>query len=425
MTPHEWFGEVRFPARIRWFVDEAAAPAEIDCDGIDNEGPHAPSAVQLAAACGSAWAEAERGGQVVAVVGADAMNEGLFIEALDLAARLRLPLTAVISGAVEDQHVALLREHAWQITTSGLGHSQGNFGVGPRAVILGAQPQVDRNWRTDLRREWPPVRIAALPPIANADELDTFCAQHRHIFPVHCDEKWRAAPDTQAKLLAAAQLAAEGRRVIWKLPEEVDVMPWLHALRDIGERGLGIKLLCAPRQLPALSLWHAIPGWWICGPRDAREFSEVVHHALDSEDPMLVAYGGASAPAMTVTDSYHVPGSGRWLAPIASCNLICDQSTWQLALDARAELGSQGIDVGIFHCLSLLPLPAHDLGLAARRDKMVVLDHAESARGLGGAIRATVDDTRECICIGGRDGIPPSVADIVASVRAPAHRRNS
>jgi len=436
-----WQAEVIFPARVRVFAAVGGVELAPLCDdGVEWEG--APAGMVLAAACGAAWAERERGGRVVVVLPAEAMADGEVRAALDLCVACDLRhLLLVVSGWPMPRERDLLQSslfHCDDEPPSGLPASL------PTAWMIDSERERTA-WMIDSERErtrspprarraWPPVRLRTLlapPPATSAAApfatarawLRDVAAREARLVLIDPDLAALPAVNAQvvpprpnaAALIALAALAGEGRRVVWELPADVDLLAWLPALAEIGRRGLALKLVLPTAALPSATLWSLLPGWWVFAPADAAETVAVLAHALDSEEAVIIAVPDAPAePLPTWTGAYE-PGSGRWLrgAGSAAITVVCDQRTVAATMAACAALTVLGIKPDVLHATSLAPLPLAAIAAAAGRGAVLVVDHPASQ--LGRAVRAELDDGARVQVL---DGVAsPVAADIAQAVR--------
>jgi hypothetical protein len=379
-----------FPARLRLLCApelRAALPPGRRC-----EWPGLAGGALAAAACGVAAAERVRGGRVLAVV---ARDDGMLGAAAELARRL----------GVSDLHVLYAADEPGLLLRFGSGPAGGGWAqTATREVRLAPGTAVATD-DPPHRAEWPPVHLAALPidgrapwpsdpqaaPRAAAESALAWLAEREPaLLRPHRDAPWSGLPDSSAKLLAAAHLATEGRRVAWSLPRGTPLLGWLDELREIARRGIPLKLLCAPEDVPLAHL-ALLDGWWIAAPGDAAEAGAVLSWALATEDSVIIALPEVRADApVHPAEQPWTPGSARRLADGAAATIVCAAPSAPLALRARAALAGSGIDAGVLQCTSLVPLPLPDLRRAAAQGPLVVVDAPD---GLGRLVREAVGET--------------------------------
>jgi hypothetical protein len=392
---------VAFPGRLRVFGGRGLAGVHL------TDWPDSDDGTALAAACGAAWAEAGRGGRVLVVVGPEALAEELGRDAAALAVRLGLGnlVAALVDGGADGgEAVALgLTAAGWERLAKGR-----NKRTGPVFTVLSASTKAkpQSQDKPPLRREWQPVNLPTLPrgglppwPIddavpahaATGDWLAWLAQREPRLLVADAAAPWRDQPDDEAKLLALAHLASEGRRVCWRLPPGTDLSRWLPRLGDLGRRGLALKLLCAAADLPGAQRWADQQGWWVMAPAEAREAAVVLAQTLDNEDGAVIGLPteiNRRIPAFGADQAY-CPGSARVLAEGAALTLVSDHRTAGAALAARARLHAAGIEAGVLHCTSLSPLPAPALEAAAARGPLIV---ADDGGGLGLAVATAVTE---------------------------------
>lgn len=396
-----------FPGRVRIVAEAAFAAAA----GGEGEWHGADASETIAAAAGIALAEHGRGGTVVALVGADAA----IAPALATVRALGVPLLVALAGA--DSDLAPYRSAGWSVCDG-------------ETVLPPSRPTVLRVHATrttpapPLAREWPPVRLPALRAWQHETHADVIpalavlAARETRLALIHAHPPWSSAPATPATLIAAAAYAAEGRRVVWNLPAATDLLGWLPALRAIGERRLAMTVLLDAGDALALAHWRALPGWWVAAPGDAGEAIAVLGRALGSEDAIVVQLPrlDRAVPAWTAATD-HEAGGGRWFGDprTARGTIVCAAGSTGAALDACAALARLALEVAVFQCTSLHPLPVGELVAAAARGPLVVVDTGDGACGLAAAVAWA---TREGPGVAAWRGTPPGAADIAAAVRA-------
>jgi hypothetical protein len=430
---------IQFPGRLRFFAEGDLSVHDGDLDWPEAEPGHV-----LAAAVGAAWAEKPRRGAVVAFVREDTLNASG--AALELARRLQVTnLVIVAAGGLHDDSRQALTARGWAVDDA---LAAKTLPTKPTVLILGkidTQPFLKERQRgTDsslrkgcvsifsarLRREWQPVHLPAAVDFARhvrpgatfdaiADGLRAYAHVEKRLLLPQDAAGWSDAPETQEKLIAAAQVASEGFRVVWRMPSNTSaenrLLSWSSALTEIGRRGLALKILCADAHAPPLCVWPAFAGWWIAGPADAAETASVIAHTLDTEDAMVVSVPTHADSRLPGAPAAFEPGSGRWLAPMGTVNCVCDQRGISTALDARESLSVIGIEMGIFFCASLSPLPLFEIERAAQHGPLVVTDAGESRSGLGAAVMAALPQKSHPItCVG--DGA--TAGDLAQAVRA-------
>ncbi len=431
----ELAADVPFPGRLRVFCEPALAHALPH--GHQGEWPGLRGGGLAAVACGAAVAERRRGGRVLAVT--SAVDDGLFAEAATLAGRLGLDNLHVLMAV--DEPGLLVRfgrvasDRPWgQGATQQVALSSVASASTATSPSSGSTTSRRLDGVVPVRREWPPVHLAALakggaapwptssassPVDAVASALSWMAEREPRLLAPHADPAWRTLPDTPAKLLALGHLCAEGLRVAWLLPPRAPVMRWLDELRDIGRRGLAMKLLCHAEDLPALDHLAALDGWWVAMPGDTAEAGAVLARALETEDAFIIALPGAAVEGSAAypAEQPWSPGSGRWLADGADLTLACTASTAGIALRARAGLLGESRAAGVFQCTSLSPLPMYDLHRAGARAPLVALDDGRPAGFARLVAESLAPGTRFAVA-SGVPGRPLAVEDAVRAARA-------
>ena len=325
-----------FPARLRVFVEDRLAD-QVPFDR-QREWPHAGPAMLLAAACGAAWAEAQRGGRVAVVVGAVAERDPGWAAARALVERLALGNLRIL---VAKQDAPIISTHV------------------------------------EVRREWQPVRLASLPmgglPPWPVDQdgraMEAWLSEREpRVFCAHAQPGWAEAAPGPALLGALGQLATEGRRVCWRVPADARLADWCDQLREVGRRGLGIKLIVS--EPPSAAALAALVGWWVWSPTDAGELAAVLANVFDHEEPSLVMLPGSSTgiapwPAAQAV----VAGDGRQLLAGGTLTVVADGRQAGRAVAVAQAVG----DAGAFACTGLHPLPVAQLVMLAARGPLAVL----------------------------------------------------
>ncbi len=325
-----------FPARLRVFVEDRLAD-QVPFDR-QREWPHAGPAMLLAAACGAAWAEAQRGGRVAVVVGAEAEHDPGWAAARALVERLAL----------------------------------GNL----RILVANQEPPTSSN-HVEVRREWQPVRLASLPmgglppwPVdGDGRAMEVWLSEREpRVCFAHAQPGWEEVATGPALLIALGQLATEGRQVCWRVPAGARLADWCDQLLAVGRRGLGIKLIVS--EPPSAAALSALAGWWVWSPADAGELAAVLANVLDHEEPALVVLPGPSTgiapwPAAQAV----VAGDGRQLLAGGTLTVVADGWRAGRAVAVAQALG----DAGAFACTGLHPLPVAQLVTLAARGPLAVI----------------------------------------------------
>ena len=362
--------DVAFPARARLFCDQrlfGVLPADLRgrCEWLGASG-----ALLLAAACGAAVAEEQRGGRVTVIVPASALTDPALMVAANMAVRLHVTVLTLVVVTNDAALITPLIDLGWR-----------RGGAGPVVMTFAPLEGASLPPMIPKRQEWQPVHLrtllpgtlppwpvdsASLPPAAASDWLAWLAIREPDVVVANLAAGWREQPPGPTLLCALAQLAGEGRRVCWRLPSGTDLRPWLAAMQDVGRRGLAIKLLINANDLPPRPHLAPLAGWWILVPADTNEAAAMMAHALDSEDPVVIGLTPTipvMLPPWPAKQAYH-PGRGRWLKHGAAATLVCDQRTLSVTAAAVVILGNEGVQLGVLLCTSVLPLPVADLDRA-------------------------------------------------------------
>lgn len=368
---------IAFPARLRVFASAGAARRLPP--GLEGEWTWATTADRFAAACGAAWAEARRGGRV-----------------------------ALLPGVPADDPAG-----------DGARALAGRLGLGNLHHLALGDPRADDGedeWPV-LRREWQPVRLSSLPmgglPPWPADgdgrAMEAWLAEREpRLFLAHARPGWAQAEPGPALCVALGQLAAEGLRVLWRVPAGAPLGGWGAALAELGRRGLGLKLLVAGPLPPTLVA--RLDGWWVWSPADAGELAAVLANVLDHEEPSLVVLPSPAAgippwPAQHAA----VAGDGRELLAGGGLTVVADGWRAGRALALAGALR----DAGAFACTSVRPLPVAQLAALAARGPLAVLDE-ELAAAIASAI-ASVGGARVLALPGGDQDLESLLARVRAA----------
>jgi hypothetical protein len=363
---------LRAPGRLRLIADPGSDALLGRCP--EREPPAAP-ALLLGTALGMAWAEASRQGAVLALATAVPAADD---PALVLAQRLGLGNVHLIAPWPDGGYgLARLGPDGWQ----------------REAAIRQPQPQPPSAPRR--RREWPPVNLASLPrsgevpwpaggeaaPAAISRALAWLEAHEQRLLLPHAQPPWCAEPLSPTLAAAVAQLAGEGRRVVWQLPVGgfAVIAP---AIADACRRGLGPKLLLPADELPALDGPFAACSWMLA-TGEGRQAEAVLAWMLAHEDAALCELQAAGPAGTGVVGPYR-PGSGRWLASGADGTVVAAAAQAPAACSVRTALAARGLALGVFECTSLAPPPAAQL-LAAPKPLWLLTD---PAGGLAAALAA-------------------------------------
>jgi len=361
---------VRFPGRVRVLGDAALASTivqvadEVEWVGIG-------TAMVLGAACGTALSEASRGGEVLVVGGADALHtQDELRTALGLCNLSVVALTGADAAiAPSDRARSLLGQDGGITCALAAISPPGAAGMQPAETWL-------------RRREWPPVQLACLgrsghcpwPQAAAAPlaaQLLTACrfvAQREPALLVAQDETpWRSVAVTPGTVMALAQIASAGRRVVVSITPAI-LAQCVAELAVAGRRGLALKLLCpwpaegAAAILPDLGPDGPLGRWWVHASADPAEAEAILVQTLMHEDPALLLH--AELPRAAAPQLLGYPrsqpwtmGSGREVAAGDQALVLCSGAQTPAALALRTRLQGQGISVALWQCTSLAPLP--------------------------------------------------------------------
>ena len=372
---------MRFPGRVRVLGDAAlGASLMAPPDGVEWVG--LGTGMVLGAACGTALCEARRGGEVLVLAGADALT-----------ALTHAPLAQGLSNL---SVVAITAGHA-AIAPS----DRARTVLGPDGGIRIPEAAQTASRRADAgaapawlrRREWPPVQLASLgrsgscpwPQAAGLPigaqlqaAVRVLAAGEPALLVAHDQAPWNRAALSLQDLMALAQIAGEGRRVVVGISPAL-LVSCAAELVVISRRGLALKLLCpwpgagAASILPQLHGPGPLASWWVQGSADPAEAEALLAQLLVHEDPALLLYDDAPPDdALAQAEAYPraqawTPGAGRLVATGDQALVICSGVALRQALALRARLQAQGITVAVFQCTSLAPLPLSGLrGMVAR-----------------------------------------------------------
>lgn len=253
---------VAFPGRAR--VVGALAGASEHADALPADA--------LLLAAGAALAEAPRGGLVLTAV---QEPDDAWWEAAARAGRLApTALVLVAPPAVDRVRLAAL---GWRVVAAP------QPGSGPQVVAAVWPVAAGRC----MRAEWPPVQLDAIPPGLLPPWPAPAAGDARGV--VDGVLGWLAMREPRLHLppawvgLAAAQLAAEGRRCVLRL--DPGQAPEAALLARVGRLQLPLKVVADAAALPVA----APAGWWLAAPRDAGECSAALAWILSDEAPWLLA----------------------------------------------------------------------------------------------------------------------------------------
>jgi hypothetical protein len=226
-----------------------------------------------------------------------------------------------------------------------------------------------------VRLHWPPVHLPSIPrsllapwtstaglPSVRIEAALAWLAQREPLL-VRADRHpvWGAQAATPATLIALAAFAAEGRRVVLRLPSGSDLAALAPACELIGRMQLPFKLICDAEDLPLPIGLLGLGRWWVV--EAGRESDPVLAWALAGEEPVLLALADAAAGDPWPADEAWEPGAPRWLAGGSDLTLVCTARDAAAALAAR-ELLRPAAAAGVLQLTALAPLPAYELATA-------------------------------------------------------------
>lgn len=342
-------------SHVRLAADLALAP--LLGDALER-GQAVDPVLTLAAAVGLGWAEQPRGGSACAVIAGEPPPPTT--EAFASARHLGLARIGILSGAAGPAPVL------WRWQPNGLA----------RLADLPAlsAPPARVPARGSRRREWSPVALPTLPrsgvppwpapaPGTSARAhalaaLTWLAARHPRLLLPHQMPPWDGLPPTATTATVLAQQCGEGRRVVWAPPPGT-VAALAPAVIDAHARGLGLQLLIAPEDLPALD--HPLSARaWLLATSDATEASAILAMHVALEDPLLLALLPPQPEVPPAPDAPFRIGSGRvFPAPHgpAQATLVGAATGVAALLRTQQALAAEGIGVQVIQCTSLAPLP--------------------------------------------------------------------
>ncbi len=376
--------------RVRVFASPGAglgAKVEDGCEVARDE--------VLACAAAAAWAEAPRGGVVLVAI--EGQPEPA---ALSLIARLAAENVLLLAGCADGIGTLI---------------ALGSAPLAEAATVAVGAPAA----RARQRREWSPVHLASLPSSgappwpepaaaedaarAVEDALAWLAAREPRLVIAHQHQPWRDLPQDGATAAALAQLAGEGRRVVWRLGCG-GLGACTQAAAAAAARGLALKLLIDAEDLPAQDSRLSARAW-VVSASDAREADAMLAWGLAHEDAVVMGLGAPADVPRWEAQVPWTPGQGRWLRAGAAGTIACSAQGAPIAWAACAEAGA---DIGVLQCSSLSPLPAAALRLAPR--PLWALE-ALAPRGFARAVAGLAEDAAAA-----RDG--RALARALASARA-------
>ena len=137
-----------------------------------------------------------------------------------------------------------------------------------------------------------------------------------------------------------------------------------------------------------IALMRTIPGMTIVNPSDAVEAREAVKAALTTNGPFYLRFGRYAVPVINDRPDYKFElGKGIEVAPGKDVTIVATGLMVSLALEARALLAEEGIDVRVINIHTIKPIDREIIVKAAKETGVIVTAEEHNIiGGLGSAV---------------------------------------
>ncbi len=154
-----------------------------------------------------------------------------------------------------------------------------------------------------------------------------------------------------------------------------------HAGISVGEDG------ATHQCLEDIGLMRTIPGMVILNPADATEARLCVKAAIDHEGPVYLRFGRLAVPTIFGEDYKFEIGKGVELADGTDVTIIATGLMVPYAMEAREELGKQGISARVVNMPTIKPIDREIIAKAAKETGAIVTAEEHNIiGGLGSAV---------------------------------------
>lgn len=139
-----------------------------------------------------------------------------------------------------------------------------------------------------------------------------------------------------------------------------------------------------------LAWLRAIPGLTVVVPSDPNETAQAIRWAAGHDGPVFVRVSRMGVPDVNPPGYEFVPGRAVTLRDGTDATIVATGTVVARALDAAADLASEGIDARVLSMPTIKPLDEHSLLAAARETGGIVTAEEALTSGLGGAVAELV-----------------------------------
>lgn len=141
------------------------------------------------------------------------------------------------------------------------------------------------------------------------------------------------------------------------------------------------------QMLEDIALMRVLPNMVVIAPGDSVEAEKATIAMAEDKRPNYLRLAREATPVFTTKDTPFEIGRAYVFSPGEDVTIITTGSMTYQALVAAEKLYKAGIDVEVIHCPTIKPLDEATILKSARRTKKVItVEEAQAAGGLGGAV---------------------------------------
>lgn len=160
-----------------------------------------------------------------------------------------------------------------------------------------------------------------------------------------------------------------------------------HSGITVGEDG------ASHQALMDMALMRVLPDMTVISPADGPETEQVIHAVVDYFGPVYVRLGRAKVPVVMPEDYRFRLGKAHTFHMGKDANIIATGIMVSPALEARNQLRSDGLDVGVINMSTIKPLDADTVLKAAKTSGLIITAEEHSViGGLGSAVCECVSE---------------------------------
>lgn len=141
------------------------------------------------------------------------------------------------------------------------------------------------------------------------------------------------------------------------------------------------------QMLEDVAIMRVMPNMVVIVPGDSVEAEKATLAIARDKRPAYIRLARDNSPVFTTEKTPFEIGRAYVYSPGMDVTIIANGTMTSVALEAAEKLFHDGIDAEVIHCPSVKPLDATTILSSARKTKKVItLEEAQAAGGLGGAV---------------------------------------